>query len=91
MGASESLAATMQQGTDSPGVQAPSAVALNSLRENLQKQLGTAVDSEEVLRLLQAVRDLALAHGPAAIKHCLQIIESTATFLGQVSATEGES
>jgi len=81
----------MQQGSDTSPSQAPSAVALKSLRENLQKQLGPAVDSEDILRLLQAVRDLALAHGPSAIRHCLQIIESTATFLNQVGATEGES
>lgn len=91
LGASDSLSASMQQGSETLPGQAPSAVALHSLRENLQKQLGPAVDSEDILRLLQTVRDLAIAHGPAAIKHCLQIIESTATFLSQVGATEGES
>jgi ActR/RegA family two-component response regulator len=91
LGASESLTASMQQGAEVSSTQAPSTVALDSLRENLQKQLGPGIYSEEVLHLLQAVRDLALAHGAAALRHCLQIIESTATFLGEVGATEGES
>jgi ActR/RegA family two-component response regulator len=91
LGASESLTASMQQGGEPPATEAPSAVALNSLRENLQKQLGPGVDSEEVLRLLHAVRDLATTHGPAALRHCQQIIENTSAFLAQVSITEGES
>lgn len=91
LGASESLTASMQQGVEAPSAQAPSASAIISLQESLQNQLGPGIDSKEVLSLLQAVRDLASAFGPAALSHCLQIIESTASLLGQVSATEGES
>ena len=85
LGASKSLETTLQHGLESP---APSSVALSSLRDNLQRQLGPGIDSDHVLQLLQAVRDLATAHGPAAIRHCLQIVESTASLLGQGEAAE---
>jgi ActR/RegA family two-component response regulator len=86
LGASESLAATMQSGNAGAGT-----LALNSLRENLQKQLGPGVESEEMLQLLQAVRDLALTHGAGAIRHALRIVESTAALLAQASPEGAES
>jgi two-component system nitrogen regulation response regulator NtrX len=91
LGASETLAATMQRGAEPQATQAPSAVALNSLRENLQRQLGPGIDTDHVLNLLQAVRDLAVAHGPAALRHCLQIVESTAVLLGQSALGEAQA
>jgi two-component system, NtrC family, nitrogen regulation response regulator NtrX len=91
LGASESLTATMQRGVGPQATQAPSAVALNSLRENLQRQLGPGIDTDHVLQLLQAVRDLAVAHGPAALRHCLQIVESTAVLLGQSDLGEAQA
>ncbi|HEV8060046.1 MAG TPA: response regulator [Gemmataceae bacterium] len=91
LGATESLAATIHPGTEAAAPQAPGTEALNSLRENLQRQLGPGVDSEHVLRLLQAVRDLAMAHGPAALRHCLTLVESTAALLEQSVSPEGEA
>jgi hypothetical protein len=88
LGASQSLAATMQRGAEPPATQAPGAVALDSLRENLQRQLGPGIDTDHVLTLLQAVRDLAATHGPAAIRHCLQVVESTAALLGRSAVGE---
>ena len=88
LGASETLAATMQRGAEP---QAPSAVALNSLRENLQRQVGPGIDTDHVLHLLQAIRELAVAHGPAALRHCLQIVESTAMLLGRSDAGEAQA
>jgi two-component system, NtrC family, nitrogen regulation response regulator NtrX len=89
LGASESLAATMQSGSPSAGGGAAGAEALNSLRENLQKQLAPGVESDEVVRLLQAIRAMAATHGAAAIRHALRVVDSTSTLLAH-DATEAD-
>ena len=66
LSAGDSLVQTMQ-GSEGAAATAPGVMAMNSLRENLQQQLGPGGDSDDVLTLLQAVRELGLAHGPAAM------------------------
>jgi ActR/RegA family two-component response regulator len=85
LGASDLLAATIQS---SPASRSIGNDALNSLKENLQRQLDPGVESEEVVRLLQAVRTLAATHGPDAIRHVLRIVESTAKLLEEDGVRE---
>ncbi len=89
LGASESLAATMQSGSVFAASGTAGAEALNSLRENLQRQLDPGVESDDVLRLLQAVREMSATHGAAALRHALQVIESTSALLAH-DAVEGD-
>ena len=43
---------------------------------------GTAiVDADTSIRLAEAVRDLAVRHGPPAVRHCLRVIESVTEML----------
>jgi hypothetical protein len=75
LGATEKLATapdTPSQRLEQP----PSAEVMESLREGLNIPLGGTIDSEAALELAEAVRVLALRHGPAAVKHCTRVIQS---------------
>ncbi len=89
LNAGDSLAQTMQ-GKENAATTVPSLMAMISLRENLQQQLGPGAESDDVLTLLQAVRELGVAHGPAAIRHCLQLVQSTMELLAQTNPRESE-
>lgn len=56
--------------------QPPPAEVMESLREGLNIPLGGTIDSDAALELAEAVRVLALRHGPAAVKHCTRVIQS---------------
>lgn len=58
----------------------PAEAAITSLREGLK--------SEDELKLIQQVRDLAVTHGQEALRHCLRLIQSTAVLLDPGAATE---
>jgi hypothetical protein len=64
----------------------PPANVLQSLREGLGSNPDAAVDAEEAVRLAEAVRVLALRHGPAAVKHCIRLVESLRNLLDDVTS-----
>src|SRR5262249_7816254 len=47
-----------------------------------------AVASDEALRLAEAVRTLALKHGPAAVRHCTRAVESLRDLLDELGGAE---
>ena len=51
---------------------------MDQLREGLSAAPAPAADAGETLRLAEAVRVLALRHGPAAVRHCTQLVEERA-------------
>jgi two-component system, NtrC family, nitrogen regulation response regulator NtrX len=65
----------------------PPATVLQTLREGLGGNPDAAVDAEEAVRLAEAVRVLALRHGPAAVKHCIRLVESLRNLLDDVTST----
>jgi ActR/RegA family two-component response regulator len=67
----------------------PPATVLQTLREGLGSNPDSAVDAEEAVRLAEAVRVLALRHGPAAVKHCIRLVESLRNLLDDIT-TAGE-
>ena len=60
---------------------------LETLREGLGSNPDAAVDAEEAVRLAEAVRVLALRHGPAAVRHCVRLVESLRTLLDDLTST----
>jgi two-component system nitrogen regulation response regulator NtrX len=64
-----------------PDEPAPAAV-LQSVRERLHD---AAVDAEATLRLAEAIRVLAVRHGPPAVGHCLRLVESLRQLLDEMS------
>lgn len=54
---------------------------VDRLREGLDATANTVVDAATSLRLAEAIRTLAITHGPSAVRHCVQLVESVRTML----------
>jgi ActR/RegA family two-component response regulator len=87
LGASDSLADTLKgistQRRDDP----PPAAVMDRLRQTLTQAPAAPVDAEDTLRLVEAVRVLAVRHGQAAVQHCIRLIESLRHLLDNVAGT----
>jgi two-component system, NtrC family, nitrogen regulation response regulator NtrX len=77
--ASESVTQSLGQGQVRPEDPPPQAV-MEQLREGLT---GSAVDADATIRLAEAMRELAVRHGPAAVKYCTGMVESLRTLLDE--------
>lgn len=86
LGASDQMAATLNPG-NSPEQPTPR-VVLDRLRDGLQEETD-GVNGEDTVRLAEAVRQLAVRHGPLAVQHCLQLIESVRVLLDQQAGIGG--
>jgi ActR/RegA family two-component response regulator len=87
LGASQSVAESLRGTSAERLEQPPPAGVLDRLREGLSARPGAAVDADETLRLAEAVRVLALRHGPAAVQHCTHLVESVRNLLDAVTAS----
>jgi ActR/RegA family two-component response regulator len=63
----------------------PPAAVIEQLRQSLGSNPQSGVAAKETLRLAEAVRVLALRHGPAAVGHCIQLVESLRGLLDSVT------
>jgi hypothetical protein len=87
LGVSESVAASLpSEAASRPDAPLAGAV-LDSLRQGLSAAASAPVGAEETLRLAQAMRSLALRHGPPAIRHCLGLVESLGRLLDEMTET----
>ena len=88
LGASDSVAQSFAPGTgDTPEAPPPDAV-MQQLRQGFAAAPDAAFDADETVRLAEAVRAPAVKHGPAAVKHCIGLVESLRQLLDEVT-TEG--
>jgi hypothetical protein len=86
LGATDSVAQSLQETTAGRRDSPPPAAVLRELREGLSANPTAAVGAEETLRLAEAVRVLALRHGPAAVRHCTRLVEDLRELLDSVTA-----
>jgi len=63
----------------------PSAAVLDRLRADLESARSAGINGEASLRLAQAVRGLSETYGPAAVEHCIRLIESVQVMLDDVA------
>jgi ActR/RegA family two-component response regulator len=85
LGASESVAASLRgTGPGRPEEPPPTAV-MDQLREGLSTAPAPAADAGETLRLAEAVRVLALQHGPGAVRHCTRLVEEVRALLDETT------
>jgi ActR/RegA family two-component response regulator len=61
------------------------ATVLDSLRQGLATDRTAAVGADAALRLAEAVRTLAVRHGPPAVEHCIRLVESVRELLDGVT------
>ncbi|HEV3146007.1 MAG TPA: response regulator [Gemmataceae bacterium] len=67
----------------------PPPEVLDKLRQGLAQSIEPAVDSDTSLRLAEAVRVLALRHGPAAVQHCIRLVQDLRELLDAVTGQQG--
>jgi ActR/RegA family two-component response regulator len=85
LGASESVTASLRDAPAPRPEDPPPAAVLERMREDLSINADAAVDAEDTLRLAEAIRVLALRHGPAAVRHCHQLVEGVRRLLDSVT------
>ena len=66
----------------------PPPAVLERLKDTLSDNIGSAMDASETLRLAEAVRVLALRHGPSAVRHCTALVESLRRLLDEAAGAE---
>jgi DNA-binding response OmpR family regulator len=52
----------------------PPTAVMESLREGLGSDANAVADADTTLKLIEAVRSLAVKHGPAAVDHCTKLV-----------------
>jgi hypothetical protein len=83
LGASDSMAQSLDGAAPRPEDPPPAAV-LEQLREGLD--VGSdSMDAEATLRLAEAIRVLAVRHGPSAVSHCIGLVESLRQLLDEMT------
>ncbi len=78
---SESLAPT--SGIEAP----PPAAVMERLRRGLDNDANAVVDANTTLKLVEAVRGLAVRHGPAAVDHCSRMVNDLRRLLDEITGS----
>ena len=63
----------------------PPASVMASLREGLGSDANALADGGTTLRLVEAVRALAVRHGPSAVDHCTRLVNDLRKFLDEIT------
>ncbi len=87
LGASDSVAASLRTGTTDRPEAPPPETVMQQLRAGFGSTPDAALDADETVRLAEAVRVLAVKHGPAAVQHCIGLVESLRDLLDEVTGT----
>jgi len=84
---SEEIAATWDPSKSGPTTP-PSEQVLAQLHIGLSSSSNAVIESGASLRLAEAIRVLAVRHGPEAVVHCIQLVESVRKLLDHVTGSE---
>src|SRR5262245_35220632 len=66
---------------------APPPAVMARLREGLGSDSDAIADPDTTLRLVEAVRALALKHGPSAVDHCVRVVKDLRKLLDEITGT----
>jgi two-component system, NtrC family, nitrogen regulation response regulator NtrX len=66
----------------------PSQAVLERLRQGLDSDTNAVVDASTTLQLVDAVRQLAVRHGPIAVEHCIRLVNELRSLLDGVTGAE---
>jgi DNA-binding response OmpR family regulator len=80
-GVQEAMSSSGPSGAAGP----PPASVMARLREGLDSDANAVVDSTTTLDLVEAVRALAVRHGPAAVGHCTRMVNDLRQLLDGIS------
>ncbi|AWM39629.1 response regulator [Gemmata obscuriglobus] len=80
------LQATAQLGEASAGPEpGPPPSVLARLKEGLSADSNAIADPDTTLRLVEAVRALAVKHGPSAVNHCVKVVNDLHKLLDELT------
>ena len=77
----EGLPGSEERSSEDP----PPASVMDRLKEGLNASGNALVDADTSIRLAEGVRVLALRHGPAAVRHCIRMVESLREVLDEAT------
>jgi ActR/RegA family two-component response regulator len=66
----------------------PPEAVMERLKAGLSADANAVVDADTGLELVEAVRVLAVRHGPAAVRHCVRMVEGLRTLLDGITGTD---
>jgi ActR/RegA family two-component response regulator len=85
LGAGDAVTQTLAGAAAARPEDPPPAAVLDRLREGWSGDASGGLDSAATLRLAEAVRVLALRHGPRAVEHCTALVESVRRLLDEAA------
>jgi hypothetical protein len=85
--ATQSVSEALPPSTAKRPEEPPPDAVMERLRQGLRATTGTAGDSDETLRLAEAIRVLALRHGSPALQHCLRLVENLRGLLDSITSS----
>jgi two-component system, NtrC family, nitrogen regulation response regulator NtrX len=86
LGAGDAVARTLVRSGSTPRPEdPPPPTVLDQLKRGLSGSPEAALEAGATLRLAEAVRVLALRHGPKAVDHCTRLVESVRALLDEAS------
>lgn len=85
LGASASVAQNLRGSTSQRLEQPPPVAVLDELREGFSASSAGTMNADDSLRLAEAIRVLAVRHGPPAVQHCIRLVESLREMLDSVT------
>jgi two-component system nitrogen regulation response regulator NtrX len=71
----------------SASTEAPPPAVMERLKEGLGSDENAIADPDTTLRLVEAVRTLALKHGPSAVDHCVKVVNDLRKLLDELTGT----
>jgi two-component system, NtrC family, nitrogen regulation response regulator NtrX len=86
LGASETVSQSLAGHKADRAEQPPVPAVLDQLREGLRTTGAGAIEPGAGLRLAEAIRVLAVRHGPAAVDHCIRLVEGLQKLLDKYSS-----
>jgi ActR/RegA family two-component response regulator len=72
---------------DGAGAPLPAAV-MDQLRAGLDASANAVVDARTSLELAEVVRELAVRHGPQAVRHCVRLVQGVRELLDETSGIQ---
>ncbi|MFO0825172.1 MAG: hypothetical protein U0792_18970 [Gemmataceae bacterium] len=65
----------------------PLPAAMEQLKAGLAGNADATADADTTLRLVEAVRGLAVRHGPMAVEHCVRMVTDLRKLLDELTGT----
>jgi two-component system nitrogen regulation response regulator NtrX len=83
--ASDHVTAVLPSGAVSRPDEPPPAQVLDQLRQSLSASGPDGASAEQSVALAEAIRVLAVKHGPVALEHCLRAVQNVTTLLNKIT------